>query len=102
YVRSLYEGDVPTIAGYNRIAAINFDTGEYLVVHDGGEIDTGYSANPDMVDIVSFVEYYEPAQYPALIGEVCVSFISVNSAPVDQAFELIVVADDGTGCAPGT
>src|SRR5699024_7652711 len=48
------------------------------------------------------VEYFEPAAYPASLGEVCISFITLNTSDVDLTFELVVFADAGTGGAPGT
>lgn len=100
-LRSLYEGELPTTEGYARINAIDCDTGDYLVVHDDGSIENGYTGG-SAVSEAAIVEYFEPAQYPAMIGEVCVSFVTTETSDQDLNFELVVFADDGTGGAPGT
>ncbi|HSH26662.1 MAG TPA: carboxypeptidase-like regulatory domain-containing protein, partial [Wenzhouxiangella sp.] len=80
---------------------IDCDTGDYLVFHDDGSIENGYTGNASVVSEVAIVEYFEPATYPAMIGEVCISFITTGPSR-DIDFELVVFADDGPGGAPGT
>ena len=72
---------------------------EGLIIHDDGNIDNGYSGNPESVDSVTLVEGFTPAE-PGTLGTVCISFLSTGPASVD--FELVVFDDDGVGGAPGT
>src|SRR5699024_1804726 len=101
-MRSSYGGTLPSIEGYQRITAIDCDSAPDLVIHDDGSIENGYSGNAANVNEVAMVEYFEPAAYPASLGEVCISFITTDPNDVDLTFELVVFADDGTGGAPGT
>ncbi len=72
-----------------------------LVIHDDGTIENGISGNPAAgVTEVRFVEFYEPAVYPAQIGNVCVSFLTQGSTSLN--FDLIIYAADGPSGAPGT
>ncbi len=101
-MRSLYEGSLPSIEGFVGITAIDCENAPGLVIHDDGSIDNGYSGNASVVSEVAIVEYFEPAAYPASLGEVCISFVTLNTSDVDLTFEMVVFADDGPGGAPGT
>lgn len=71
-----------------------------LIVHDDGTVETGYIANPEVVDQVAFVDRFTPYAYPVTFTSVCVAFISTGPTGLD--FEIVVYDDDGPQGGPGT
>ncbi|MCH8557704.1 MAG: T9SS type A sorting domain-containing protein [Balneolia bacterium] len=68
---------------------------EGLIIQDNGEIDNGYSGNPNLVDEVIVAESFS-IQDPSSFGTICISLLSLGSESLD--FELVIYsADESTG-----
>lgn len=93
------DGELPTVSGLAPAGGFDCDNAEGLIIHDDGEIDNGYSGNPDVVSQVTVVEGFVPDEQSQL-GTVCVSLLSLG--PDTLNFELVVFDSDGPGGAPGT
>src|SRR5690606_1843335 len=73
----------------------------FQIVHDDGSVENGYSGNQAAgVTQVRLVDRFTPTGYPALVGSVCVSFIS--QGPTSLNYSVVVYDDDGAGGSPGT
>ncbi len=92
-------GQPPSIARVAPAGGFDCDNAPGLIIHDDGEIDNGYSGNPDVVSEVAIVEGFTP-EGPGVIGTVCISLLSLGTDTLD--FELVVFDDDGPGGVPGT
>jgi subtilisin family serine protease len=71
-----------------------------LIRHDDGSVESGYGADPSLVQRITMVDYFVPRTYPTLLDAACIVFVSIGPSSLD--FDLVVYDDDGPGGSPGT
>lgn len=72
-----------------------------MVIHDDGAPDDGYTDGSGLFSVVSYVDRFTPASYPATLGSACVSFLTSATEPTSQDFQVVVYDDTGFDGTPG-
>lgn len=93
-------GILPGLSTVGPADAINCDSGSGLIRHDDGSVESGYGADPSLVQRITMVDYFVPRTYPTRLDAACIVFVSIGPSSLD--FDLVVYDDDGPGGSPGT
>lgn len=91
---------LPGLATTGLAGELNCNSTPGLIVHDDGSVESGYGADPSLVQRITMVDYFVPRTYPTMLDAACIVFVSIGPSSLD--FDLVVYDDDGPGGSPGT
>lgn len=97
---SHYGQPLAGLAAIGMAGELDCNSAPGLIYHDDGSVESGYGADPSLVQRVTMVDYFVPRTYPTMLDAACIVFVSIGPTSLD--FDLVVYDDDGPGGSPGT
>ncbi|ANB18646.1 S8 family serine peptidase [Dokdonella koreensis] len=91
---------LPGLATIGTAGQLDCNNAPGLIRHDDGSVESGYGADPSLVQRITMVDYFVPRTYPTMLDAACIVFVSIGPSSLD--FDLVVYDDDGPGGSPGT